>query len=518
MGWHFCDSVAWYSHDDRAGCDALHLMTIHGLIVSPRRYHGHHQTNSLPYASTLCSSKMPLLLQYVWQSMVSHRHFQRKPCINNIQLQLVEHPGSTPHPAPTQSRSRDETAFYNRNSFWVTITSILAVLGGLAFFLAQKPYWDWTAQKDFLEYCQSLSVSLPTHGRVIELIFKQNVNQNATKSCDRALTIPLPPPPFSRIQVTRRIVDGLPAIRPPHGDTHPSILSQKGRFHTSSRLLEVTVVFLFLLALAILVFRRAKIHLFACKLKRNLLVIRSTPVVGSDEERVLESLGQSTPFRPRPASHTTTLGTELYSFPRRRAVADRELYTFRAAADIAVFDCTDSIPSLFPLLVSDFEDYQHSFKHLPPSRLKRVSNKLSSLKRAVKGEEGRFMNTVQHMTQAMASAEYSGNVTFVVDSVHTANLRSRFGSVYPIYENKIKYLKQLMGELHELFSSKSGQVSPLHTNPSSTFNRQILGLLDCQRRSYIAQGLGKEIYERFARCAKKNRPSKRAQPKDFRAG
>lgn len=233
-------------------------------------------------------------------------------------------------------------------------------------------------------------------------------------------------------------------LRAPHRDAHPLLHYQKVGYYTASKPVEAIAVSSILLALAILVFHRARIHLLAWKLKRNLLVIRSTSNVSWDEERVLESLGQSIRIRSHPTSQTTTLESQHHSLLRLRAVTGGN----------TVESDANSILSTFRLLFFDFEGYKHGFKQLPLSRFRNVSKKLNSVKRGIVAEERQFLGTVKHIAQPMVSS---------------TELRSRLGSAYPVFEKEIISLKQTTSELQKLFAN-SGQVSHLDLIFDNTIN------------------------------------------------
>lgn len=67
-------------------------------------------------------------------------------------------PHPNPHPIPPNQPVRNHTPFYKQYNFWTTALAVFAILAALAFFLLQWLYQDWTAHKDFREYCQSEQV------------------------------------------------------------------------------------------------------------------------------------------------------------------------------------------------------------------------------------------------------------------------------------------------------------------------------------------------------------------------
>lgn len=86
----------------------------------------------------------------------------RLPRIQPHQTTPSTPPAATPRAAPPATPSLvapHRIPFYKQYNFWTTTLAILALLAAFTFFLIQWLYQDWTAHKDFREYCQSEQVS-----------------------------------------------------------------------------------------------------------------------------------------------------------------------------------------------------------------------------------------------------------------------------------------------------------------------------------------------------------------------
>jgi hypothetical protein len=72
-------------------------------------------------------------------------------------------PSAQPAPAQSAQDHSPPTSRFKKSTFWTLLLGGLTIVTGLLFFLLQWLYMNWTAQKDFIEYCEGLQVSPSLH-------------------------------------------------------------------------------------------------------------------------------------------------------------------------------------------------------------------------------------------------------------------------------------------------------------------------------------------------------------------
>ena len=83
--------------------------------------------------------------------------------ISQAQPLHSQSPSAQPAAAQSVQGHSPQTSWFKKSTFWTILLGGLTIVTGLLFFLVQWLYMNWTARKDFIEYCEGLQVSPSLH-------------------------------------------------------------------------------------------------------------------------------------------------------------------------------------------------------------------------------------------------------------------------------------------------------------------------------------------------------------------